>query len=345
MPPLSVLFTAMSLLAATTLSAATPLPRGWPEGVTELRIRSTADGSEQPALSWSPAGEEARPLLVGLHTWGGDYRQASNGAVFARWCMAQGWHFVFPHFRGPNRTPEALGSDLAVQDIVDAVAHLRQTRPVDADRIYLIGASGGGHMAMLMAGRHPDLWAGVSAWVGISDVAAWHAEHLKDGQADNYAKNIEAALGGPPDTPKRLADARRRSPLSWLQGARGVNLDLHHGLHDGRTGSVPCRHSLLAFNAVAAEADRLDPAQIEAFYASQQRPAGWPAAAPDPLYGDIPLHFRRQSGQARVTIFEGGHEIFYTPGLNWLAAQRRGRPAVWKIDAVIPVTGNTASGR
>lgn len=344
MPSRPVLLSAMSLLTAVSLPASPP-PPGWPEGVTEIRVRSTVDGSEQPALTWSPKGNEARPLLVGLHTWGGDYRQTSNGAIFARWCMEQGWHFVFPNFRGPNRTPAALGSDLAVQDIADAVAHLRQTRPVDADRLYLIGASGGGHMAMLMASRHPKLWAGVSAWVGISDVAAWHAEHLKGGQPDHYAKDIEAALGGPPDTPARLADARKRSPLTWLHGARGVNLDLHHGLHDGRTGSVPFRHSLLAFNAVAAEADRLDPARIEAFYASQQLPPGWLAAKPDPLYGDKHVVFRRQSGQVRVTIFDGGHEIFYTPGLNWLAAQRRGQAAVWQIDTVIPVSGDTASGR
>lgn len=334
----------MPLLSASLLHAKPPAA-GWPEEVSLIRIRSTADGSEQPAMTWSPKVEENRPLLVGLHTWSGDYRQAANGATFARWCMEQGWHFVFPNFRGPNLSPEALGSDLAVQDIVDAVNHLCQTQPVDANRVYLIGASGGGHMAMLMAGRHPHLWAGVSAWVGISDVAAWHAEHLKNGKPDNYAKNIEAALGGPPDTPERLASARQRSPLTWLQGARGVNLDLHHGVHDGRSGSVPFRHSLHAFNAVAAEADRLDPEQIEAFYATQQRPQGWAAAAPDPLYNGVPLHFRRQSGQVRVTLFEGGHQILYTPGLNWLAAQRRGQPAVWEVDTVIPVDADTASGR
>lgn len=343
MPHRFPLLLAMALHAANLLAA--PPPKGWPGDVAEIRIRSSADGSEQPAMTWSPPGGEARPLLVGLHTWGGDYRQASNGPTFARWCMNQGWHFVFPHFRGPNRTPEALGSDLAVQDIADAVAHLQRTQRVDPDRIYLIGASGGGHMAMLMAGRHPELWAGISAWVGISDIATWHADHLKDGKADNYARDIEAALGGPPDTPERLADARRRSPLTWLKAAHGVNLDLHHGLHDGRTGSVPFRHSLLAFNAVAPEADRLDPAQIEAYYASQTLPSGWSAPEPDLLYEGTRLFFRRQSGQVRVTIFDGGHEILYTPGLNWLAAQRRGQPAVWNVDRVVPVSGDTASGR
>jgi poly(3-hydroxybutyrate) depolymerase len=320
-------------------------PPGWPAGVSEIRVVSTADRTEQPSLVWSPDTTEARPLLVGLHTWSGDYLQTSNGPAFARWCMERGWHCVFPNFRGPNRTVAAMGSDLAVQDIVDAVAHVRRTRRVDADRIYLVGASGGGHMALLMAGRHPEIWAGVSAWVGISDVAAWHAEHVKDGVPDNYARDIEAVLGGPPDTGARQDNARRRSPLAWLHLAGRVPLDINHGIHDGRTGSVPFRHSLLAFNAVAAPADRLDPPGIASYYDTQQRPSGWPAAAPDPLYGRRPVQFRRVSDNARITLFEGGHEILYTPALNWLAAQRRGAPAVWTIASPIAFDAESASGR
>ena len=332
-------------MSAATLASAQMVRPKWPAGMEKISIQSTADGSEQPALAWSPAGQEARPLLVGLHTWGGDFRQASNGPVFARWCMEQGWHFVFPHFRGPNLTPEAMGSDLAVQDIADAVAWMKKTRAVDEARVYLIGASGGGHMAMLMAARHPEVWAGVSAWVGISDIAAWHAEHVKGGVADTYAKNIESALGGAPDTELRLAEARRRSPLTWLHAARGVNLDIAHGIHDGRTGSVPFRHGLLAFNAVVPEEDRLPEAEIAQYYASQQRPAGWAVPEPDVLYGERAVLFRKVSGNTRVTLFEGGHEILYTPGLNWLAAQRRGVPAVWQVREVIPVEADTLSGK
>ncbi|HCN77563.1 MAG TPA: prolyl oligopeptidase [Verrucomicrobiales bacterium] len=334
----------LSLLMLPT-SAFTQLPSAWPDGVGEILVKSTADGTEQPALAWSPRTAEARPLLVGLHTWGGDYKQTSNGPVFARWCMERGWHFVFPHFRGPNRTPEAMGGNLAVQDIADAVAWMKKTRRVDEARVYLIGASGGGHMAMLMAGRHPEIWAGVSAWVGISDIAAWHAEHLKDGMPDNYAKNIESALGGPPDSEQRLADARRRSPLTWLHQARGVNLDISHGIHDGRSGSVAFRHSLHAFNAVVPEADRLPLAEIAAYYETMQRPANWPAPEPDPVFEPKSVLFRKTSGNTRVTLFEGGHEILKTPGLNWLAAQQRGKPAVWEIKEVFKIQGGTEAGR
>jgi dienelactone hydrolase len=126
--------------------------------------------------------------------------------------IAQGWAFVHPDFRGPNWTPQALGSDRAVQDVVEAVEWAKKQTAVDETRIYLIGVSGGGHMAMLMAGRHPEIWAGVSAWCGIGDVARWHAEHTKNGKSDKYAENIVAALGKVPRRmmPKR-GSARRRA--------------------------------------------------------------------------------------------------------------------------------------
>lgn len=316
--------------------------RGWQPEVLEIQISSTADQSAQPALTWSPKTEEARPLLVGLHTWSGDYKQAANGHVYAQWCMDQGWHFVYPNFRGPNHTPAAMGSDLAVQDVVDAVAHLKKTRQVDASRIYIIGASGGGHMAMLMAGRHPEIWAGVSAWCGISDIAAWHTEHVRNGRPDNYALHIESALGGAP-AGDRLKEAVKRSPLTHLANAKGVPLDLNHGIHDGRQGSVPFRHSLLAFNRVAAEP--LAEADINSYYETEQRPASWPAPEADAVYGLKAVLFRKISGSARITLFEGAHEILYTPSLNWLALQQKGKPAVWVVEKAIPAeSGDTKSG-
>ncbi len=330
------------LIGCSLYQAHSALP-GWQPEVTVIQISSTADQSPQPALTWSPATEEARPLLVGLHTWSGDYQQAANGRVYAQWCMDQGWHFVYPNFRGPNRTPAAMGSDLAVQDVVDAVAHLKRTQRVDASRIYLIGVSGGGHMAMQMAGRHPEIWAGVSAWCGISDIAAWHTEHLKNGVPDNYARHIELSLGGPP-AGALLAQAAQRSPLTHLDKAKDVPLDLNHGIHDGRTGSVPFRHSLLAFNRVATTP--LPEAEIRTYYDTQQRPASWLAPEPDPLYGSKVVLFRHTSSNARVTLFEGGHEILYTPSLNWLAQQQKGKPATWEIANPLPVSGaaETKSG-
>ena len=137
----------------------------------------------------------------------------------------------------------------------------------------------------------------------------------------------------------------KRSPLTWLSRATQVPLDINHGVHDGRTGSVPFPHSLLAFNCLAAEEDRLPEQEIASYYETQQRPQGWSTPGADPLYGSKTVMFRKISGNARVTLFDGGHEILYLPSLNWLARQRKGQPAVWKIENASPIHAeNTRSG-
>ncbi len=310
----------------------------WPNGTAEIQVTSSKDGTSQPAFFLKAEAKEARPLLVGLHTWSGDYKQTTNGTVYARWALQNGWHFIYPNFRGPNHTPAALGSDLAVSDVVDAVNYAKTQATVDTQRIYLIGVSGGGHMALLLAGRHPEIWAGVSAWCGISDIAAWHSEHLKAGQPDKYARDIEAAVGGSPqESEARLNEARKRSPLTWLKAAGAVPLDINHGIHDGRTGSVPFRHSLYAYNEVVPATARLEESAIRRYYDEQKLPVGWAMPAGDALYSSHPVLFRNQQGNARVTLFEGGHEILYTPALNWLAQQRQGQPAVWKVENPVEV--------
>ena len=110
---------------------------------------------------------------------------------------------------------------------------------------------------------------------------------------------------------------------------------------------MPFRHSLLAFNAAVAPCDRLAPAEIEAYYTTQKLPVAWQAAAEDPLYEKLVPLFRRTSGNTRVTIFTGGHEMVPAAALNWLAQQRKGQPAIWNVphpvkpkasDAVAPAS-------
>lgn len=311
--------------------------RVWPAQVHTVGIPAS-DGTSQPAIWYAPAESQAKPLLVGLHTWSNGYSSATFEGDYADWAIAHGWAFVHPHFRGPNRTPQAMGSDRAVQDVVEAVAWARGQTKVDPNRIYLVGVSGGGHMALLMAGRHPEIWAGVSAWCGISDIEQWHAEHVTGRSLGGgfvriepeNARDIEQALGGAPETdPARHADAWSRSPLRWLHAAAGVPLDINAGINDGRGGSVSFLHSLRAFDAVVPPADRLGETASESFYAARLLPSGWPAAGPDPLYGDHQPLFRKTSGNTRITIFEGGHQILPRAALEWLSRQRKKQPAVW----------------
>jgi pimeloyl-ACP methyl ester carboxylesterase len=308
---------------------------GWPKDVESIRIPGEGGSAEQPALFWRAPGVQKAPLLVGLHTWSSNFAQAGSSLPYLTWCRQEGWHFIHPNFGGPNKTPEGLGSEQAVAEVVRAVKWAQDKAAVDADRIYLVGVSGGGHMAMLMAARHPEIWAGVSAWCGISDIAQWHADCRANPQFGKYASHIEGALGGPPDTEERRQEAARRSPVTWLARARGLPLDIQAGVHDGRRGSVPFLHSLRGFNAVAEAVDRMSEGDMERFYATERAPG---AALPEELiYGKWQPLFRKQSGSARVTIFEGGHEIVHVVALNWLAQQRKGQPAVWEIQNPKPL--------
>jgi poly(3-hydroxybutyrate) depolymerase len=309
----------MSLTLIRTLlllGVATNAQEKWPEAVREIRIPSTADGEIQPALFYAPDREEKKPLLVALHTWSGDYLQDSS-IPYAQWCIEKEWVFIHPNFRGPNRAPQATGSDLAVQDVLDAVEYTKKNASVDEDRIYLIGVSGGGYMSLLMAGRAPEVWAGVSAWVPLTDLKQWHIDSVEAGR--EYAQDIVASVGGDPTKdPAAAEECRKRSPLTYLDAAKSVPIDINAGIHDGHTGSIPIRHSLDAFNLLAEEKDRISEADIEYMVEKETVPPSLKGAEEDPLYGDKKVLFRRKSNNVRITLFEGGHEIIFEAGLTWL---------------------------
>ena len=83
--------------------------------VKQITYLSKQDNSMQPALVCAASGTEPRPLAICLHTWSYGLEQPSE--LFLEQCTKRNWHFVFPHFRGPNWTPEACGSELVVSDM------------------------------------------------------------------------------------------------------------------------------------------------------------------------------------------------------------------------------------
>ena len=313
------------LLIGLLVGSLNAAPKGWPDAVLEIKYPNKADNSKQPALYYKPLEiTSPRPLLVGLHTWSGDYKQGSS-VVYANWCIQKEWNFIHPNFRGPNRRPEATGSELVVADILSAVEYAKKNGNVDERRIYLVGASGGGYASLLMAGRAPEVWAGVSAWVPISDLAKWHGETTE--RKLRYAGEIEKSIGGIP-TPgsKAAAEAKKRSAITYLARAKGVALDINAGITDGHNGSVPISHSLEAFNVLAEPKDRLGAELIAEFVKTATVPEALNGQAPEDVsYGKKAVLFRRQSGAARVTIFQGGHEIIPGAALQWLAKQKRMR--------------------
>ena len=303
----------------------------WDEGFTNVTVRSSKDGTEQPCRFYAPKDAEGKvPLLVALHTWSYDWKAKSPAEWALGECKRRGWALVYPNFRGPNWTPAACGSDLAVQDILDAVAYAKANAPVDEDRVYVIGASGGGMMTLLLAGRAPKLWAGLYSACPISDCARWHGDSQRLKNA--YWKHLEAACGGAPA--EKAGEYANRSPLTWLAAAKGTPVQIATGIHDGHSGSVPIGHAIRAFNMLADANDAVSEEDIVFMEQNEKVPAGQAFTGADPFFGEkMRIHFRRTSANVRLTIFEGGHGGNFAAGIDWLARQHRGRPVDWTLPA------------
>jgi pimeloyl-ACP methyl ester carboxylesterase len=298
--------------------------------LSETRIPSTADGVRQPLRYWAPdsAVDSPTPLLVSLHSWSTDYRQ--DRSDWLREAVRYQWVYVQPNFRGVNDHPEACGSPLARQDVLDAVAWACRQWRIDGERIYLAGVSGGGHMTMMMAASHPDRFSAASAWVGPTDLAEWYRFHSRGDRPERYARMIAACCGGPPGTsPEVDAEYRARSPVFHLGGVGDLHLDLNTGVKDGITGSVPIHHTLRAYNTVAlAHGSPVIPeAEMDELWREGRLSRPLPAdTLRDPTYGREIL-LRRNSGHTRVTVFDGTHEALPAAACAWLASKRRATTA------------------
>lgn len=298
--------------------------------LTEISYPCKFDNSMQPAMFRKAATPGPRPLVVALHTWSFDH--TGNADAYAKAAEMRDWHLIFPKFRGPNWLPEGCGSEMVVSDLEDAVAYMKEVCDVNPARVYLTGGSGGGHCSLLMAGRRPDLWTAVSSWCPISDIAAWHAQCLGTSHK-GYSEHIEKACGGDPRTSEsaRLQCAIR-SPLTWLISARraGLPVDISTGIHDGHTGSVPVSQAFNAFDLLADEKDRFTPEEIDFMVKTEKIPEKFRFKGIDAAFGtEHRVLLRRQSAAARITIFEGGHNIFPAVSFEWLSRQERGKKPDW----------------
>jgi pimeloyl-ACP methyl ester carboxylesterase len=291
-------------------------------GIEDIDLEATADGAEQPALWLPPVGDRDRPLLVILHSWSSDYRQHA-GIPYAMWAQENGWAVIAPNFRGVNDDVEAIGSDLAVQDVVDAIDYATSQSGVDSEHVYAVGYSGGGMMALLLAGRHPEKVSAVAAWGPPYDLVDFYRQSLGAGRS--YAWQIRAGCGGDPATEgSAREECFHRSPVTHLDAAReaGVPVYIGQGIYDSLLWPS---HGARAFNQLADPDGRLDDDQVARLE---------DGALPDALSGSVTTEtyfgegdptpvFGRRSGDAWLVYFNSGHDMVYGATARWFAAIAR----------------------
>lgn len=275
----------------------------WDPAFKRVQIPSSRDGVLQPAMTRAANAGGARPLLVSLHTWSGGYEQKDQ---FADIAIDRDWHYIRPHFRGPNCKPEACLSELAISDVDDAIDWAIAQWNVDPAEIVIRGASGGGMATcgMFMKTRHAV--KEFHAWVPISDVERWYYESRA--RNAHYADEILQCVGTDAEGKINAGEARRRSPLYMdIPAQPSGPLHIYAGIHDGYKGSVPVSQSILLFNRLAAHFG--EPEQcvdVETSLDLLSRAAQLDHSLP--LLVDRPQYLYRATRYATLSIFEGAHE-------------------------------------
>ena len=210
----------------------------------EILIRSSLDGTLQPSLLHRSASKEKRPLLVGLHTWSYDrFNQIEDLIPLAE---KLDYNLILPEFRGPNLNSNphptlACASEEAMRDIQDAVDYVLNEGWADPNHVFLYGASGGGHMALMMAAYCPHYFEAIASFVPITDLKKW-ADYNP-----YYRPHILACCNDDE------AEMAKRSPMSYIDRIATANIKIFHGKYDE---SVPFTHSLELFNATVAQNPR-----------------------------------------------------------------------------------------
>lgn len=121
-------------------------------------------GGAQRSVSVYDPGQDAvapRPLVLALHGTGGDARRlhALLGGVLEREAASRGWLVAYPEavqgvWNDCRKAADSPARAAGVDDVAflrAVVDRLTRERRADPERVYLLGYSGGGHMAYRVA--------------------------------------------------------------------------------------------------------------------------------------------------------------------------------------------------
>ena len=277
-------------------------------------VRSSMDNAWQKIYYYRSTNTVKQPLVVSLHQWSSGYEELKNS--LAEETKQKNWHYIHPDFRGASNNPNAGGSDLAINDIDDAIEWAIQRFNVDASKIYVVGASGGGFATLCAYGRLKHKVASFTAWVPISDLGAWYYESLLRNK--KYADNILAITNSSTDKLNQ-EEIEKRSPIYHdipKERLKNVPLTILAGVHDGHDkNSVPVSQSLLYYNKLLTEKGVKDRAAFVSendmsILLNQQRFPVKDSA----FIGSRLILYQKSYQNIRVVIFEGGHEMLNNVG-------------------------------
>ena len=287
----------------------------WNQNFEEVSIPSTLDGQMQKAYLFRAKSNEPKPLIVSLHTWSGDYTQKDE---IAELCVKDNVNYIHPDFRGPNCTPNACCSDLALGDIDDAIDYAKENMNIDNSKIYIAGVSGGGYAALSTFMKSKHKISKFSAWASIVDLKAWYRESII--LKRRYAQDILDCTNSKNNILNENV-AIERSPLYWktpIEKLSAAELNIYAGIYDGIRGSVPITHSINFYNKLLSDLSVTDGSK---YISDKEKLELLEYRMPLGDFGEISgrkVFLKKEFGNVKITIFEGDHEMLTEFAFNEL---------------------------
>ena len=286
----------------------------WDSAFTVVDIKSTMDNNIQKAYCYKSKSNKPKPLIVSLHTWSGYYYQKDD---LAKLCQQKDLNYIHPDFRGANWTKDACCSDLALNDIDDAITFAINNFNVDTTKIYVIGVSGGGYATLSTFMKSKHKISKFSAWASISDLIAWY--HESSIRKSNYAQNILDCTSSKKGL--NIECAKHKSPIYWdtpTDKLKNSKLFIYAGIYDGIQGSVPITHSINFYNKILTDLSISDTSK---FISANEKLRLLEFRKPLGEFGNIAdrkIFLKKNIENLSITIFEGEHEMLTEFALNEL---------------------------
>ena len=286
----------------------------WDNEFRIVEIKSTMDNSIQKAYLYKTNSTKPKPLIVSLHTWSGSFSQNDG---LAKLCKQKDLNYIHPDFRGPNWTKNACCSDLALNDIDDAITYAINNSNVDNSKIFVIGVSGGGYATLSTFMKSKHNISKFSAWASISDLVAWYNESII--RKSKYAENILDCTSSKKGV--NIENAKRKSPIYWetpTDKLKKSKLYIYVGVYDGIQGSVPITQSINFYNKILKDLSISDKSK---YITKNEKLQLLELRQPLGNFGNIAdrkIFLKKEIGNISITIFKGNHEMLTEFALNKL---------------------------
>ena len=290
----------------------------WDKGFELIKVKSSIDGEKQKCFLYKSKSNNNQPLVVSLHSWGGNYREYDSLALL---CQELDINYLHPDFRGANSNSKACLSKVALGDIDDAIDYVLKDVEIDTNRIFVIGKSGGGLAALGVYLKSRHKINTVSSWVPITNLIDWYDEG--EIKRERYVDDILRCTSSENGI-LNLERAKERSPIFWstdIAKKRDTKLLIYAGIYDGINGAVSISHSINFYNKTARVLGAVDTLNLISKYEKNLLLANRSAIGEFGKIGNRDIIVKKNFKNLNLILFDGGHEILAEYALNELLEQ------------------------